>query len=423
MSSHSFLNGKSTSFFIPSQPTTTKLIDVPFDKDFNFNKVVRTNQDDPSGNIYSIDPNKILKLVSNDDLSSLAKITLLCRPDLRGGSGVAMWDTLFNQIQRYNLTACVMIAKPDYSPVQMNRVIMSSVYLDYNKPVSRIHLNKVMINDIIAIGLYDNHTHDSFVLLYDVRSICSVVGPENLKNDNRCTIPAVNCEMSHAIKVSANGDGTVLNMRDDDYDEVNAKPFVEWVLSSVNDISKAYPWKPHFLPHVSHEYPIDVIEDTLFTSLDKCNNSDVFTSTMGTYDDFEDYCRIAYAAAKDKRVPPPPQVDNNSRNQGRNKRRNRVPELTPLIELYTLDDYYLGVVHIDMDDDVRTVCFHKSTMGNNEVSEFYMSGKDLLNVDILEVSSIMLLSKRCINLIPQFIPDVDITHLSKYHYRRLHINF
>jgi hypothetical protein len=393
MTGLNFSNGRLSSFNVVSKNITRA--DAPFDASLSFNRLISNNPEDPTGNIYSIDAEKILRQVSREKFDALTKITLACRPDQRSSGSLAIWDVLFNTIQRKSFNAVIMAAKNDYSPLAMNRVVVSSSFLDYTRPVSRIHLNRIEVSDTLGIAIYDTVNNYTYVLMYSIAGTCSVQLNQNNANEDRpLSIPSVNCILTRVHRIDDDGSAMTVEFSEDDYSDKEG-PFVGWLFNSVNDIPEAYPWKPHFLPFTPNGYNREAIEkslDDITLNLDNDEEPRIFN---GRYEDFEEFCRLAYKEAKIKKDltkgdTSPPVVDNSKKDRRGQKRRGPRENKLPIASLFKLGEYYIGSVVVE--DEFRAVRFHENTLGDRELVETYLTTKDIVGSNLIENGSVLLLS-------------------------------
>ena len=353
---------------------------LPYDNTLALNRMISNK--DPNNIIYSVDMVKVLKSLGDDDLTDLLHVSLAGRIHHQNPGNVTMWDVLFNM---QGLTGCVLLTDSEYKPIDPNRVLTATPYLDFGMKVSRIHLNKVKMGDNIIVGVYDREKNDAYILIYRTKDTCNVAKYDTVIVDRVDIIPTVNCDLIHVVRMKNDCDVETATMTDDTFDNEKIVPVIESVFDTLLDIENGYPWKPHFQRYSPDRYNKTQIESDLNQIL---QNVDI-----GSYDDFEDYCRRAYNLAKVKykntpRVSSPPITRSIT---GRTKRAPKTPIVLPIVEVYSIGEYIIGCVDIEAKGVFSTVKFHRDTIGNKGPSEPYLLGNDLIMRKIIDDTSVMLL--------------------------------
>lgn len=422
MSLHSFSKapssifkvGKKTDEALPSIPTA-----LPYDDSLNMNRKIIYNREDPTQDIYSIDAQQFLHKLKRDDFSGLEQITLVTGRDWRTKKDLALWDVWFNNIPKRPFNAVVMTASQSYGALEQDMIISSSPYLDYTKHTSRVHLNKISENDIVSIGIYDSGSYLTYVMIYQIVSMCNVINP---KDNNNVSLPAVNLNLLRAHQIDSVGNAKTVELNDDKYSD-NETGLVEWVFNSVNNITEAYPWKPHFLPFTPNSFVGGDIEDRFKRLSFVLDNQGLDARILdaerrsighmsiqdGTYDDFVDLCRAAYTEAKthydnEKQVKLP-----RDRTKDRDKTRKPKPVVNlPLAHIYKYGDTITGSIMVQ--GLYYAVRFPTESIGSRFGVETYLSNQDLVMSTIMDNNSVLLLS-------PNLVENHDVV------FRYLTVNF
>lgn len=380
MTNYSFDNAQSIDLEVQSPNYT--VLDVAVDPECNFNAIIKKNDSDPYGIIYSIDPQKMLRFINNGKLNRLSQITLITRT-ARQGDGMAMWDVLFNKLSHEGLTACIMLADKDYLPTSMDRVITPSQFLNYSFPVSRIHLNQIEEGDKIGIGIFDVRSKLTYVLFYSIMNKCGVSKNVETKNySGPVSLTGVNCQLENILKLNQDGKGSNINIGDHVFDRVKGKEFTNWIFSSVNDITEAYPWKPHLLPSY---WEIGERADVMAT-IEEMKK----VATPVRYEEFEAMCRKLYRLTSAEETSRVAELKKTETKAERINRLKSMPRL-PVVWILSLDDIIIAAVPEKIDGNSIVVSFQKSSMGHSAVVERYLSGKDLLDPDQEKDLSLLLL--------------------------------
>ena len=368
MNMFSFSNGTTTTIDISNQKTPREVVQ-PYIQDLRFNKIVENKRNnDPSTIIYSIDHVEFLKSLKNDQLEDLSKITLACRPTR---DGVGIWDTLFNSNNRQAITACILTAQHDFSPIPQNRVVVTSQFLNFSMTVSRIHLSQVVKGDRVGIAINDMIRQITYVLFYIVEDKCVVRSNIEDVDEIKTVVPAVNLRMEHAVRSDYEGNATIVSVNEESSFNDNAIPFMTWLMDTVYDIPGSYSWKPHFLPLFVKSFERDTIEDRLV--------AENTNASIVSYTEFENKCRKLYRQAKQNR-------NIKTREQSDT---NRSPIKLPIIEVVSFEDNY----QVKLDDDRGSVfIFQKDSLGNQLFTETFLTNQDIKGVVIDESSKLFILS-------------------------------
>ena len=356
---------------------------VLYNPELTFNRIIEQKSGDPLSIIYSIDSQAFLKELREDNLSSLFKITLACRQTRLGAS---MWDALFNDSQQSAtpLTSCVFLAQNNYSPIPQDRVMYTSNFLNFNMPITRSHLNHVTTGDRIGIAIYDKAQDKVYVLLYIVEDF-GVAKNTSLDNQLIVTVPAANIKLEHALLLDHEGNLIIHAMEEDNqFDETVAKPFVEWLIDTVDEIGEGFPWKPHFLPFIPREYRRTEIEEWITQQEDH--------ALTVSYDEFEQVCKKAYRRLREPRRNGP-RLRPGARERDEQPRQEKKTALKPpVIEVATLTDHYLIRFKLGNAGDDTTYRVECADLGKRIHVETFLSNKDLEHVMIDESSRVMPLS-------------------------------
>jgi hypothetical protein len=387
MTNHSFSKASRSLFNVTTKksnlPSSNFPITTPYDTALKLNRKIIYSREDPTADIYSIDAFAFLQLLTRDKFEELSRITLAVRPDWNNKSDIAVWDVWFNNIPTRPFNAVVMTASENYSPLTTSRVITASPFLDYTKKVSRVHLNRIENNEIIGIGIYDSTNEYTYVLIYQIDGKCEV----DVTNEGKVTsVPCVNLNLLRAHRIDDQGSANTVDIGDDQYSD-NESPFVEHIFNSVNEVTEAYPWKPHFLPFTPKSFNTQAIEDQLNSIYSEINNDENPFAIEGRYEDFEEFCRLAYKEAKvaydnQKDVP-----TEQSKDKRKNYRKPRREAKLPIALVYKIDEYYVGSVAIG--DIVRSVKFHENTLGNRKIVETYLTNSDVNMNTIMDNSQVL----------------------------------
>jgi hypothetical protein len=303
MTNPSFSNGRTDSFTVATN-TDPRRVAKPYDANFTYHRLAqaggdRPKRDKPGKNnnnaqqaprmpIYLIDPQALLRVLQEDNLPNLHKLTLLGSP---GRNGVhAMWDVLFNMTSRNGLSACIYTATDKFEPIPRSRVSYCSNFLDYSMSSSRIQLSQIESGDRIGIALNDVINGVTYILLSVIDGLTNVLNKDGTGEDRHALIPAVNITVEQILRIDDTGTMTVDMDPDNIHDHQNAAPFVQRLYDSVYDITEAYPWKPHFVTIIP-QGGINVAEVNARIQ-DQFQNP-----TVVSYQQFEDLCRQAYQLA------------------------------------------------------------------------------------------------------------------------------
>ena len=353
----------------------------PYDGQATFNRVIHTYGNNPQDNVYSIDTVKFLRALNQDRLNKLLNITLITRPDQYGDTAAAMWDVIFNTAKSLGLNACIFLADKDYRPITTHRVVVAAQYLNYSLPITRLHLNKIRVGDMIGIGMVDISSNTQYILLYRIDEECFV---SKSLTSGSITMSAINCQLHHAVTIDTLAAASCVNVDDFVYDSETMGPFVEHISNVLDDMPSAFPWKPHFLPVVPDKFDVSSIIEHLKTV-------DVVEAA---YVDFENTCRAAYQAAKMQHMmrPKDPEAAGDRR-KSRNKTKApaHVMYKLPIVHVYKDATYLIALIDIDFNDNYKGFKIPLSDIPNEGISETYLVGADLVDIDITNIPSVVAL--------------------------------
>ena len=367
-----FSEGRTTTLVTAHHNTFTRSIQ-PYDSTLRFNKIVSSRDSDPSSFIYSIDPSAFLKVLESDQLKDIITITLAGCP-VRN-NGVGLWDTLFDSSVKHSMSACVLTAQKDYTPIPQNRTVVASQFLNFSMPVSRVHLSEIVVGDKIGIAINDLTQQLTYILLYTVDERCSVTS--TVRNDEGRTslIPAINLRMEHAIRMDYEGSATVVDIDEDHPMDPLAVPFMTWLADTAYDVSQSYPWKPHFIPSIPESFNRELIEERLEKEAPQAKEV--------SYSDFEQACRNLYQSFKQQR----PAAPVAARRRPKAKTRGDVRIPLPRMEVITFANSF----RVKLEND-EIYAFSKESLGYQNVSETFLMNKDLENIVIEESPKVLILS-------------------------------
>lgn len=396
MNDISFANAKKVSFRTPQVNSASE---APYDPNLTYNRIIQPAGPKNKFPTRSIDSGSILKKIEGNKLRDLEKITLACSFTHKG---LIMWDALTNLTSIAGTTSCIFLANSDYSPLEKGRIMTSSQFLNYSMPGARLQLNRVEVGDKIGIGIYNCVSHTSYVLIYEVSSKCVTQdtprsdGKDSSKRDERPTlIHGVNCDLQLAYSVDVTGDGDVVDNREEPEDSEILNAFVSYIVNTVMDITSAYPWKAHFLPISVSSWDREVIELRLKQEYEKV--------LPGTYEDFEDSCRDVYNEIRYNKI-----AANNTNRQpkrqgrGQNKGKNEEAKTSavkapsvPTVEVVTLKESgtFLAKLTNEETGTVQLFRFSSESVGSKEITEKFLTNKDLEAVDASENTDVLTLSK------------------------------
>lgn len=350
-----------------------------YDATLRFNRIIDSRNNDPSATIYSIDPTAFLKLLENDQLADLFKITLAARP---ARNGVGIWDVLFNSASHQGLTACILVADNHGRTIPQPRVVVTSQFLDFRMRTSRVALNQVEIGDRIGITVNDMARGTIYVLLYVIEDLCMIPSPVMDVDGRPSLMPAVNVKMEHAIRVNHDGTTSLAEMEEgNSFDPEILQNFVQWMVNTVNDVPVSYPFKPHFVSINNPSVKRDVLETRL--------KDDIERATAISYDDFEIMCREAYHQAK-------PPRSTGQQNNGRGRKgngRGRTPNTQPILEAVQARNSLYVKLSADCNPDNTVFRLDIQEVQDRAVTEIFLANRDLEGILIGESNKILVLSK------------------------------
>lgn len=341
----------------------------PYDPNLKFNRLLEQKNQDLKKATFSIDPVAMLKTLEKDRLNDLAKLTFAARPTPR--ENVGLWDVLFNYRSYQGLTACIMTAKADYTPIPQDRVAFVSKFLNPEMSTSRIHLNQLVKGDRIGIAISNLITNDTYVLLYVVDEF-TAVKYEKPGKESSALLPSVNVSLHHVIKINHEGHGSLTDLGDHvTYDQNQAQPFVEWLFHAVCDITNAYPWKPHFLPLPLVQKNPQLLESSLLADIEQAQSL--------SYDDFLTMSKTYYYKAKE--------LNKQKRRDDKDKDAS-----LPIVQVLSYQNYFIVKYDYQYDPQATPYRLEREDLGRYLLTEAYLINSDIGHFLIRESDKILQLS-------------------------------
>jgi hypothetical protein len=377
MQTSHFSDGHAAPFSIERK---RRVVDL-YDSNLTFNRIIEQKQNDAQSIVYSIDSKAMLEELRKENLDALYKITLACRQSRAGNSA---WDVLFNEVQLRGNAACIFFTRHDYSPIPQDRIIYASNFLNFSMPITRSHLNHVITGDRFGISINDVTTGNVYVLLYLVEEFGTTIKIGH-PDEPGLLIPGMNVKLEHALLLNHEGELIISSMEEGaEFNEEKAKPFVEWLIDTVDDIGEGFPWKPHFLPFIPRSYKRSLLEDRLLSQKE--------VAVDVSFDEFEEVCRSAYRRVRDSRRNSAPRLRPGARNDQRPHQDNKVDAKPPVVEIFTYNgDYY---AHFALGCPTNDTMYRipQDSLGKKVSVETFFSNKDLENILIEESSKVLVLS-------------------------------
>lgn len=254
-----------------------------YDSSLQFNRVIASQPNKVWSTIFSIDAHAVFNALRNDNITVLSKITLAGRPNKNRS---AMWDVFFNNVGNRSASACILLADSNYNEIDMRRVVESTRYLDYTKNVTRAEFNRVLVGDKVGFALYDSVQQMTYVLFFNVSSICHV---EDKSREESFTLPGFNCDLEVVYRVDRDNGADLITVDKDSKAEEKGGRFLTLLINNVRNIKNAFAFKPHLRP-LGKEFNRQIIEDRLFEDLSKVQEIE--------YDDLMDRLRSLYASRR-----------------------------------------------------------------------------------------------------------------------------
>lgn len=354
---------------------TIKMMDVPFNSNLMFNRIIHTGTGRAKEPIRSVNSASILRNLENDKISTLLKISLACSMHKEG---LTMWDVLFNLTDRCGFNSCVFVADKEFNPLPRNRVLSSSHFMNYAYPNVRLHLNKIEVGDKIGIGIFNATKRTTYVLIYDTVGTCLARDPDVAKNKDYKVIHAMNCQLEKIYRFDKNGNGDLITLIEND--DGDPKHFVERIFNAAMDIENAYSWKPHFLPESVLGWDREGLESNLTTLME--------STLPSSYEDFEDACRDAYNNGRALRHA----ALDESKDSADRKSTKKV--LTPLVQVATLGNGTVIASLLDRNtNEMQSFRFPLETVGKSSATEKFLLNQDIESWMLGESTDILVLSE------------------------------